>query len=266
MKENSFLEGQKRVMITGGTEGIGRSIADIFLLSNSQVAICARTKEKIAQAKDVFPIAEVVDLSDLSQAESFSKKVVRDLGGIDFVILNAGVHGVPIGEESTEEKFKREAHAIRVNYEAPFVISQSLRDDLKKSKGVLVYMTSQHAKFDPSKVPESAKPYAISKRKLEEFFTKFAQDPENDGILVIGIDPGPVDTKLREEIRIKGSAELSAVAQRDKDNKVLKDPKLVGKIIYKIVTERADFNQGTGGYTKPIKSGDIVRIDEHYLQ
>jgi len=72
--------------------------------------------------------------------------------------------------------------------------------------------------------------------------------------------------ELREEIRIKGSAELSAVAQRDKDNKVLKDPKLVGKIIYKIVTERADFNQGTGGYTKPIKSGDIVRIDEHYLQ
>src|SRR3989344_1664939 len=265
MKETpNSLESPQKVMITGGTEGIGHGIAENFLLSNSKVAICARTKEKVDIAKETFSIAEVVDLSDLSQAENFSKKVVKDLGGIDFVILNAGVHGVPTKEENLSEKDERYAHTLRINYEAPTVIAKSLRDELKKSKGVLVYLTSQHAKFDVRKVPEPARPYADSKRKLEEFFGEFVKNPENDGILVIGIDPGPVDTKLREQIRTEGPAELRAIAQKDRDSGVLKNPDLVGRIIYEIITKRADLDKDTGEYTLPVKTGDIVRISENY--
>ncbi len=265
MNESLKLLEKRKVMITGGTEGIGRSIAENFLLSGDfHIAICARTREKVAQAKEIFSVAEVVDLSDLSQAKDFSEKVVKDLGGIDFVILNAGVHGVPIKEETTEEADDRTVHTIRVNYEAPVVIAENLKNELKKSKGVLVFISSQHAKFDKDKVPKSARPYADSKRMLEEFFREFAKDPKNEGIFIIGIDPGPVDTNLREEIRTKGPSEMRAVAQRDKDNNLLQDPQIIGRIIYKIITQKVVPNVKSGEY-EAVNNGDIVKIGKDYV-
>lgn len=75
---------RKRILITGGTEGIGNGIAEEFLIhGNNMVAICARTQEKLDEMKNIHPeiIAERVDLSDRQATKEFARDVINDLGG-----------------------------------------------------------------------------------------------------------------------------------------------------------------------------------------
>lgn len=89
------IEREGRVLITGGTEGIGRAIADEFLRRHNAVVICARNQEKIEATRADHRydgsrlIAEKVDIGDRRRVKQFVQGTIRDLDGLDSVILNA---------------------------------------------------------------------------------------------------------------------------------------------------------------------------------
>src|SRR6185503_10948327 len=109
---DSFLNG-KYAVVTGGTRGIGRAIAESLLRSGARVAICGRTRESVERAStelkdatggDVLGVT--VDVSKWDQTERFFETVRSQFGALDILVNNAGA-GVFRGiEDLTIEEWR----------------------------------------------------------------------------------------------------------------------------------------------------------------
>jgi 3-oxoacyl-[acyl-carrier protein] reductase len=85
----------KVAIVTGGTRGIGRAIADTFADEGAHVAVCARNADQVAEtvaaleAKGVKAWGDVVDIADGPALQAFVKAAGETLGGIDVLVSNA---------------------------------------------------------------------------------------------------------------------------------------------------------------------------------
>jgi NAD(P)-dependent dehydrogenase (short-subunit alcohol dehydrogenase family) len=87
----------KVVIITGGSEGLGRATAERFAREGARVAICARRKdileraaEGIGRATGAEVLAQPADVTQLADIESFVNAVLARFGGVDILVNNAG--------------------------------------------------------------------------------------------------------------------------------------------------------------------------------
>lgn len=89
------LTGRKAI-VTGGSKGLGRAIAQELAEEGAALAICARTESEVAEAGDelrslgVNVFAETCDVTDPEQVETFVSAAAADLDGIDILVNNAG--------------------------------------------------------------------------------------------------------------------------------------------------------------------------------
>ena len=88
----------KIAIVTGGTRGIGRAIAERLLREGAAVAVCSRLHDNVqAFLKDCQPsaggrlLAEAADVSKLEDVRRFFESVDARFGGVDFLINNAGI-------------------------------------------------------------------------------------------------------------------------------------------------------------------------------
>ena len=85
----------KVAVVTGGTRGIGRSIAECFADEGAHVAICARNADQVAEtvkaleAKGIKAWGDAVDIADGPALQAFIKQAGEKLGGIDVLVSNA---------------------------------------------------------------------------------------------------------------------------------------------------------------------------------
>ena len=101
----------KTAVVTGGTRGIGRSIADTFADEGANVAICARNADQVAEtvkaleAKGVKAFGQVVDIADGPALQAFIAKAGETLGGIDVLVSNASALVQGNGEKAWQAMF-----------------------------------------------------------------------------------------------------------------------------------------------------------------
>jgi len=110
------------VVVTGGTRGIGRVIAETFLAAGADVLVCARTEPERRPAADgreaVFAAA---DVRDADQAKSVVAAAVENFGRLDVLVNNAG--GAPsAAAASVSPRFVE--RVVAVNLLAPFYVAQ----------------------------------------------------------------------------------------------------------------------------------------------
>lgn len=102
----------KKAIVTGGTRGIGRAIANLLGEEGCDIGICARTAAQIEEAtaafkaKGVKAFGSVVDVADGAQLTSFVKSTAEALGGLDIFISNVSAFGVSNDEASWKKGFE----------------------------------------------------------------------------------------------------------------------------------------------------------------
>ena len=287
--ENAWGQKKERILITGGTKGIGKEIAKEFFNSNSEIAICAR---KINEDKESDFQSYKVDLGDRNQAQEFVRDATETLGGLDLVILNAALSGVEHEGDGEEIKKERQKELFKVNQVGQIAIIREAVEMLKISKGTLVFVTSGLAKFVEIKknieidednkkhitkestinVPENApdffkkaiiasQDYAIGKARIEEYLKKIkSKYPE---VKILFINPGPTDTDMHREIREQGTQEIKTFSN---NIGTLRNPEIIGKIISKISATGMTWNPTTKLYEIPAPELETINISDENIE
>ncbi|MDD5291525.1 MAG: SDR family NAD(P)-dependent oxidoreductase [Patescibacteria group bacterium] len=257
MKENIFTQNQEvpkkeRFIITGGTEGIGKAITDELLKEGADIAICARTQEKIDSAKKNPDLVSAyqLDLADRHAAKKFIKDSIADLGGLDVLILNAAVTGMKEDDE----------YVFKVNEVAQVALTKAAAEALKESGGRVVFLTSA------AKNVKGAEAYGKSKKRIEEWLKNFSDRPENKDIKIFSVIPGTCDTRIPQEFIKYGGDEIRARAEDIIKRGGFRNPETIGKIISKMSISGNKFNPKTGEYDIPINQCEVVTIDDDNIE
>ncbi len=243
---------RKRIIITGGTEGIGNAIAKDLFAGGGDIAICARTKRAVDRfaEENEGAVALQVDLSDRRAAASFVVDSIRDLGGLDALILNAAVTGM------TED----DVEVFKVNQVAQVAMTREAAEALKKNHGRVVFLSSA------AKNIEGAESYGASKKRIEEWLQEFSERPENEGIAIFSVIPGSCDTRMHKDVLEHGSGAVKDRTERIIEAGVLRNPEIVGRIISKMALSGMKFDAETGEYDNPIGQCEVVAISDENIE
>src|SRR5574341_1124702 len=109
---------EKRVLVTGGGQGIGRAIASAFAHHGSYVVITGRRKEILDAAAEDFRragakvLALSCDITEREQVEALDKEIQREIGAVQILVNNAGL-APAVGFLSMEDKLWEEV--LKVN-------------------------------------------------------------------------------------------------------------------------------------------------------
>jgi len=190
---------QKTALITGGTKGIGYGIAEALLKEGVKVAITGRDeatgKKAISSLIKNIPGAKVIfiqcDVRDQKSQEDAVAKVIREWGGFDILVANAGVgHFAPIDELSVEQW----KETIDINLTGVFLSIKSSLEALKKAKGYIITISS----LAGTNFFAGASAYNASKFGLTGFTQAAMLDLRKYGIKVTTIMPGSVATEFND--------------------------------------------------------------------
>jgi len=183
----------KSALVTGGTKGIGRAIAESLIKTGARVAITARHEDEIAQAvsqlNTIGPgtaTGHVCDVRDYNQVKS----VFARLDSLDILINNAGVGIFGSVESMSVEDFRA---VLETNVFGVFYCCHEAIPLMKKRGGGYIINISSLAGANPH--PEMAA-YNASKFGLNGFSEALMQEVRQDNIKVSYIMPGSVNTEF----------------------------------------------------------------------
>jgi NAD(P)-dependent dehydrogenase (short-subunit alcohol dehydrogenase family) len=199
------LRGQV-VLITGGSRGLGLTLARQFAEEGCRIALCARDEEELSRARtDLEELgAEVMiercDVSDRDRVEEMVAAVAARMGGIDIVVNNAGIIQVGPFEAMTPGDFER---AMAVNFWGPLhVIWAALPHLRARGTGRIVNITSIGGEVP---VPHLL-PYACAKAAFLSLSEGLQAELARHGIKVTTIVPGLMRTGSLLNASFKGDA------------------------------------------------------------
>ena len=188
----------RRILVTGGTSGIGKAIATSAARAGADVAFCGLSEEGAAETVREVEQAErrvffrALDLSDLSAARRFARDAIDHLGGLDGLVNNAGAnffHGVL---EAKQEDIER---CFAVDFYPAWAISQEVYPALKAAGGgVIVNVASVHAE----RTSPGAFPYNAAKAALVALTKSQALEWGEDNIRAVAVAPGLILTPLAD--------------------------------------------------------------------
>lgn len=191
------LEG-KRVLVTGGSSGIGFAIARALLGRGARVVVTGRNAERLSQAvKDLQEggLQASGFCADIATAEGRAlslAKTIEIFGGLDILVNNAG--GVRAGrlEKTTEEEIRT---MVEVDLVAPILLTQAALPHLRASgEGLIVNVTSGIALIGAPFYTT----YAAVKAGLSRFGEALRRELKGEGIHVLTLYPAATDTPMMQ--------------------------------------------------------------------
>ena len=182
-------------IVTGGTRGIGRAIAERLLREGASVAVCSRLRENVQafvndcqQFSGGRLLAEAADISQQEEVERFFASIDKRFGGVDFLINNAGIGIFKSVADLTPAEWRR---TIELNLNGVYYCShEALPRMQKRGGGYIINISSLAGK----NAFAGGAAYNASKFGLNGFSEAMMLDHRYQDVRVSYIMPGSVDT------------------------------------------------------------------------
>ena len=183
-------------LVTGGSRGIGRAIAETFVLAGAAVVVTSRKAEACAQTVTALEalggsaLAVPANMGDPETPQRLADATLARFGGIDIVVNNAANPlAAPLGAQTPQMWTK----SFDVNLRGPALLTQAALPQLRASdQGRVINVISVGAFLHAA----GTSMYAAMKAGLLSYTRSAAGELASDGILVNAIAPGPVDTTM----------------------------------------------------------------------
>ena len=188
-------------IITGGSRGIGRAIAELFasrgadlVIADYQFDLAKKTASEISEKSGQKVIAVEVDVSNFEMAQEMAKKVVDEFGKIDILVNNAGITRDDLLMRMKESDWD---DVININLKGAWNCSKAvLRPMMKKRYGRIVNISSVSGQAGQAGQTN----YSASKAGLIGLTKAMAREVASRGIAVNAVAPGFIPTALTNDL------------------------------------------------------------------
>lgn len=238
---------QKVCVITGGSSGIGLSIAQLFVQKNYQVFNLDLTPSAVGVFKQC-------DVSNTKQVTKIITEIAKE-HTIDVLVSNAGIHYSGNIENTTEADFDK---VFSINVKGAYTAVKAVLPSMKASnKGAIILMASDQALV----AKQNSFAYNLSKASLASMAKTTALDYARYNIRANAVCPGTIETPLYHkainnyceksgEDKAKVHSEEAALQPLNR----LGQPEEVAELVYFLASDKATFITGSlqvidGGYT-----------------
>lgn len=184
------------MIVTGGTRGIGLSLAQGYVLAGARVVVASRKADACERAarhlRDMGgeAIGVPTHLGDVDDLGALVARAVSEFGGVDVLVNNAANPlAQPLGQVTVDALTK----SFDVNLRGPVLLVQEALPHLKVSSHAAVLNVVSVGAFIFAPMLSI---YASMKAALMSFTRSMAAEFANDGIRVNALAPGPVDTDM----------------------------------------------------------------------
>ncbi len=232
----------KKVLVTGGTKGIGLAVVEEFVALGAEVVFTARNDEAVEelelslkqQGYKAWGLAgDVAQANDRQQILTF---VAQQWGALDVLVNNAGMNIRKATVAYSPEEYRK---VVEVNMIAPFELSRLLFPLLKKGTGAnIINIASVAGKLDV----RTGSPYGMSKAGLIQQSRSLAVEWAPEGIRVNVVSPWFTETPLTEAY-LSSSEKKEAIVKRTPLGRVAQAEELAAAVAF-LAMDKASYITG----------------------
>ena len=184
----------KTVAITGGSDGIGKALIELLLPMGAKVATCARNQDKLYDLQlrhSTSPLHCVVaDVSNYNDCKMFIDSTIKQFGGIDILINNAGISMRSLLKDAELDVFKK---VMDINYFGTVYCTKLALNSILERKGTIVGVSS----IAGYRGLPGRSGYSASKFALNGWLEAVRTELMDDGVNVMWVCPGFTRSNIR---------------------------------------------------------------------
>lgn len=185
----------KVVVVTGGTEGIGKALVEALLEMGAKVATCGRNHDKLYLLQSEHPSAPlhtmVADVSNENDCRRFMETTTKFYGGIDILINNAGISMRALLKETSIETIRK---VMDINFFGAVYCTRYALPSIIERKGSIVGVSS----IAGYRGLPGRSGYSASKFALQGFLEAIRTEMLGEGVHVMWVCPGFTTSNIRQ--------------------------------------------------------------------
>lgn len=184
----------KAVVVTGGSEGIGKALVEELLQQGARVSTCGRNHDKLYRLQSENPgahlVTTVADVSNENDCRRFIESSIKSLGGIDILINNAGVSMRALLKDTSIETIKK---VMDINFYGTVYCTKYALPSLIERKGTIVGVSS----IAGYRGLPGRSGYSASKFAVQGWLESIKTELMGDKVHVMWVCPGFTTSNIR---------------------------------------------------------------------